>query len=192
MSTQETEWIKDAKETVACTFANFDLFNLVDQISVSFNGRFTCRAGDANYSKKRIRLSSPLWPRMTEQDRYETIVHESCHIVVHHQSRNLPFYSPKAHGQEWKRAMRKCALKPERTHNIDRTGLRQVKQRIQAFCNCDVPHEITLNRATRIKKGSIYYCIKCNSLLRLQGKIPSWGLGTRFLNMFESERNVSP
>ena len=164
----ETEWLNDAKEIAACTFSLFDFYDLADKVKIVFNDRFTGRAGDANYGKMRIRLSTPLWPRMTEQDRYTTIVHEACHIVVHHK-RQLkgcsPYFGVTAHGIEWKRAMCKCGLNPTRCHKIDRTGIKRVVRRIKAYCDCDTTHEITLNLATRIRKGFTYTCKNCHSEL---------------------------
>ena len=191
MSTQETEWLKDAKETVACTFTAFDFFDLVDRVSVTFNDRFTGRAGDANYGKMRIRLSTPLWPRMTEQDRYTTIVHEACHIIVRHE-RQLkgwsPYFGVTAHGIEWKQAMRKCGLNPTRCHKIDRTGIHRVTRRTTAYCNCDIPHEITLNMATRIRNGSVYFCGRCRGFLSIS-KDKNESI-VRFRNMTTNQRGA--
>ena len=59
---------------------------LAQVIVVEWNPRFTRRLGDAGYSsttyRARIRLSIPLWPRSTEEDRRETVVHEACHIIA--------------------------------------------------------------------------------------------------------------
>jgi len=59
---------------------------LAQVVVVEWNPRFTRRLGDAGYShvtfRATIRLSIPLWPRATDQDRRETVIHEVCHIIV--------------------------------------------------------------------------------------------------------------
>jgi SprT protein len=95
---------------------------LAQVIVVEWNARFTRRMGDALYSpstfRARIRLSIPLWERASEQDRRETVIHEACHLVVFYKHPNAA-----QHGPEWREAMRNCGVEPQRTHNVDRTGL---------------------------------------------------------------------
>lgn len=59
---------------------------LVHKIDFEFNASFTSRLGDAKWDRKRkrgrIRLSTPLWERASEKDRYETVIHEACHVIV--------------------------------------------------------------------------------------------------------------
>jgi SprT protein len=56
---------------------------LAQVIVVVWNSRFTRRLGDAAYNsttfRARVRLSVPLWPRASEVDRRETVIHEACH-----------------------------------------------------------------------------------------------------------------
>jgi len=160
LNTDEKKWLAEARETVGCTFANFDLCFLVDDIYVSFNDRFTSKGGDANFTKKRIRLSLPLWSRMSEKERYETTVHETCHIVV----RQKYGYRVKPHGHEWKMAMLQSGINPERCHNVDLTGLRQRRPRFPAQCACRT-HLITSIKMNRILQGRNYMCIYCHSFL---------------------------
>lgn len=92
-------------------------------IIVEWNSRFTRRMGDAIYSpismRARIRLSLPLWPRASAQDRRETVIHETCHCVVGYKHG----YAASAHGSAWKKAMQNCGVEPIRLHSVDRAGL---------------------------------------------------------------------
>ena len=87
---------------------------LAQVIVVEWNPRFTRRLGDAAYNsitfRARIRLSSPLWPRTSEEDRRETVIHEACHIIVGYKFGQVA--AP--HGSEWKEAMRNCGVEPLR------------------------------------------------------------------------------
>ena len=56
-----------------------DAEELAQAVIVEWNSRFTRRLGDGIYSpltfRARIRLSVPLWPRASEKDRRETVIH---------------------------------------------------------------------------------------------------------------------
>ena len=92
-------------------------------IVVEWNRRFTKRLGDAAYNsvtfRARIRLSIPLWPRASDQDRRETVIHEACHLIAFYKFGQVA--AP--HGTGWKQAMRNCGIRPLRTHRVDRSGL---------------------------------------------------------------------
>jgi SprT protein len=100
-----------------------DVPELAQVIQVEWKTRFTRRLGDALYNPRsyqaRIRLSVPLWERATEEERRETVVHETCHVIAGYQFGSVP-----SHGVEWKEAMRKCGLKPIPTHSVgNRSGV---------------------------------------------------------------------
>ena len=73
------EWIRFACERNGVP-------ELAQVILVEWSLRFTRRMGDATYSPinygARIRLSIPLWPRASEEDRRETVIHEACHVIA--------------------------------------------------------------------------------------------------------------
>ena len=98
---------------------------LAQAVIVEWNPRFTARLGDGSYSvitmEAKIRLSIPLWPRASEKDRRETVLHEACHVITKYKFG--PFVAN--HGPEWKTAMRTCGVEPIRTHSVDRSGLTQ-------------------------------------------------------------------
>ena len=107
---------------------------LAQVILVEWNPRFTRRLGDGGYNRHsmgaRVRLSLPLWPRASEADRRETVIHETCHVII-----GYKFGNARHHGPEWKEAMKNCGVEPQRTHSVDRTGLaRRQKQFILLGC----------------------------------------------------------
>lgn len=136
-------------------------------VDVEWNDRFTSRLGDAAYNPQgsRVRFSTPLWTRASEQDRYETVVHEVCHVVAKHQNRGRKI---EPHGHEWQRLMRRCGVEPKRCHNIDRTGLARTRRTVSAWCGCQ-EHKITPQMARRIHCGETSRaCKHCRWKLRLQ------------------------
>jgi SprT protein len=151
------EWIRFACERNGVS-------ELAQVILVEWNPRFTRRLGDAAYSsttfRARIRLSLPLWPRTSEKDRRETVIHETCHIIVGYR---FAFAAP--HGSEWKEAMRNCGVKPLRTHEVDRNGLARKQRR---FILLDCPHEgverkcrCTIREFNRLRRGVEMWCRNC-------------------------------
>ena len=170
-----------AAEVVLWTLRTLGHEDLIDVIRVEWNSKFTARLGDALYQrsfsargasvtqplkpqKARVRFSIPLWPRASEQERRETVIHEICHIVCSHEAALAGRGKPQAHGWEWKALMRKCGVKPERCHNVDRTGLKKTRKVIDASCGCG-KHDVTPYVAGRIAAGCRYTCRKCRQAI---------------------------
>jgi SprT protein len=136
------------------------------RIKVEWNARFTRKVGDANYRLNRVRFSAPLWPRASEQERRETVIHEVCHLVANYKynlSAKVGHCSP--HGVEWKSLMRKCGILPKRTHNVDRTGLRRnhTQTKYKVYCSC---REWLIGpiRMRRMNTGTRFYtCPTCHA-----------------------------
>jgi SprT protein len=137
---------------------------LAQVIHVEWNRRFTRRLGDAGYNsvtfRARIRLSIPLWPRTSERDRRETVIHEACHIIV-----GYKFGFAAAHGPKWQEAMENCSVEPLRTHSVDRTGLARKQRR---FILLDCPHEgleqkcrCTSREYNKLRRGVEMWCRNC-------------------------------
>jgi len=118
----------------------------------------------------RVRFSIPLWSRATPKERYETVVHEICHIVANHEAALKGTTTSSAHGWEWKNLMRKCGVKPERCHNVDRTGLKRTGNRVSASCGCGA-HNVTPYVAGRIAAGATYTCRKCHKAIVVHVKV---------------------
>jgi SprT protein len=115
--------VSPIKEWIWFACGQNEVEELAQTIIIEWNSRFTRRMADAFYCpatyRARIRLSIPLWPRASEEQRRETIIHEVCHCVVWYKHGLLVL----AHGGQWKQAMLRCGLEPVRCHSIDRTGL---------------------------------------------------------------------
>lgn len=103
-------------------------------------------------------FSLPLFERATEQEQYQTVVHEACHIIDYIND------GGRMHGKSWKKLMVRCGLEPTRCHNVDRTGLKRV---VPCKCKCDTWTEIGQTRASRIRRGTKYRCQKCKSYIKL-------------------------
>jgi len=142
-------------------------------VMVGFNSRFTRRMGDASAKKNydwrptlEIRLSLPLWPRATEEERRETVIHEACHIIDYVINGKMC-----GHGRPWKRLMEMCGLRAERKsmrcHSVDRTGLSRRRARVAATCMCGVVSEIGPIQAKKIRGGSVYRCRRCKTPVNL-------------------------
>jgi SprT protein len=130
-------------------------------IKVEWNTRFTRRMGDGMFSPSkmmgRIRLSVPLWGRASEQDRRESVIHEACHVIVFYNDRNAA-----SHGAEWREAMKRCGVDPQRTHTVDRTGLVR-RKRLFVLCNCpkDEKCRIGIRTFNLVRRGAEFQCNVC-------------------------------
>jgi len=135
---------------------------LKHKIDFEFNGKFTRRLGDARYRQKTkrglIRLSTPLWPRATEAEQRDTVIHEACHVVVGYKYGNV-----QSHGKEWKQAMWNCGLEAERTHCLDRTGIAR-KQVRWMVSECPKAKKCSVNQKDFngvLKAGKLLHCTAC-------------------------------
>ena len=67
------------------------------------------RKPDGTVISLKILFSAKLWPYMSRKQRYDTIVHEVCHIVDVH----LGNIYGDPHGPSWSRLMRKMGVTPK-------------------------------------------------------------------------------
>lgn len=166
------DYDSQARAWISETMGKFSFLSTSSWIVIEWNNTFTRRMGDAIYfpleKKGRIRLSLPLWPRASEQERRETVIHELCHVLNEWFRFNKSGYryNP-GHGTSWKRLMLTVGLAPKRCHSVDRTGLKRKVTRVAATCGC-MTYNITQTRATKIQNGTaVYCCRKCRGLLRV-------------------------
>jgi len=121
--------------------------------SWGWNKRFTRKLGDAMGTTGRMRFSVPLWPRATEQEREETVLHELAHILVFAQCgviRQGFGRQRESHGPNWKAMMRALGANPQRCHTVDRTGLKRTQERYVVPCpGCDRKHSISKSLRTK-------------------------------------------
>lgn len=124
-----------------------------------------CRTG----FRAKVQFSSKIFELAGEKEQDETVVHEVCHVVARYLDNQLVARQGlKGHGQFWASLMNKVGCPPTRYHCVNTISLRKKVQRVNAYCQCDKPMEITLNRATKMMKGYAYRCIKCKSLISLR------------------------
>jgi SprT protein len=154
-------WADEALELLSCSVV----------LRIEFNTRFTARMGDATYKTPygpRIRLSEPMWPRISQNQRKDTVIHEVCHIKVRHDDVTTGRRRSKPHGLEWQHAMRTCGLEPQVTHDFDVSQLAGSRRKARAYCGCDKPHMITPQRLNKIIRGAQYRCRRCKEHLTLE------------------------
>lgn len=142
---------------------------LTSRIRVQWNTRFTARMGDARWDALRgqglIRLSVPLWPRASEEDRRETIVHEACHIIADYR-----FGRRQGHGHHWRQMMALCGYRDaKRCHDVDRESIRERRgqNRLRAACGCAGGVIVGPVQVRRIQAGAAYTCRRCDQRVRL-------------------------
>lgn len=148
------------RQTIATTIQKLQVEGL--SVDIEWKTRFTRKAGDARYypalKRGRIRLSVPLWPRMPEAEKTETIVHELCHLIANHK-----FGRVQAHGQKWKLLMRMAGYpNARRCHTIDRTGLGRKVLKYKYTCTCSGGY-IGPKRFQKWLIGEKYTCRTCRS-----------------------------
>lgn len=158
-------WLKDAREITNITLVELGHEILISDMSISFNNRFTALMGDANYLLRRIRLSAPLWPIASEEEQFQTVVHEVCHIVAHHEHYKRVGWSGKisSHGNEWKAVMRRAGVPVKRCHHVDRSTVKQaLRKKFKVYCDCKT-HWFGATRYRRLKAGiRTYTCNLCH------------------------------
>lgn len=154
MAGLHTQWIREACEANGVP-------ELADRIRWEWSDRFTARMGDATFSLNRIRLSRPLWPRASDAERRQTVIHEACHLIA--------FYKygrqGTGHGAYWKATMRRAGVSPKRCHNVDRSGLKQSRAKFAFDCAC-MTHMVGKIRANKIRAGVKYTCRRCKTTLK--------------------------
>ena len=133
-------------------------------IVVEWNPRFTRKMGDATYNpytfRARVRLSVPLWPRASDQEKRQTVIHEVCHCIAVYKKHGRV---RRPHGLEWQQAMQNCGIEPLPTHSVDRTGLAR-RQRRFVLLDCPNEHKcrLTVRHYNMIQAGCELECKNCD------------------------------
>jgi len=138
---------------------------LANKITFKFSEKMTSCGGKANGAKKKITLSSPYWrraPKTGVDSRENTVYHEICHIIVYYKWEQSGGVKPKPHGDEWKRAMRKCGHTPTTTHGVKMPGR---GKKIKCSCGCAGGCEMGVIQYRRMKRGTQYKCRKCKKTI---------------------------
>jgi predicted SprT family Zn-dependent metalloprotease len=138
---------------------------LSGKIRVSWSGRFISRMGDARWDGVRglgfVRLSRPLWPKASDEERRETVIHETCHVIA-----DCRFGGKQGHGPAWRHMMGLCGYaRPQRCHSVDHEAIQQRRQRrrveVRARCGCAEGVVLGPVQARRLRAGAAYRCRKC-------------------------------
>lgn len=139
-------------------------------VEIQWRSRFTSRAGDAQYKLRPyphgvIRLSLPIWELADNSERYQTVIHETCHIV-----QKYLWPMSKAHGYEWQRLMRKCGLEPRRCHNVNTAPLKRRRQGEKFVIRCACrEHTLGVVQTKWVKDGKKRYrCRLCRQELKYE------------------------
>lgn len=156
---QVSKWIKEACRKCRCP-------RLASQITFEFHPRFTRRGGDCDLYRKKLRFSEPLWPRMSETQRRQTVIHETCHLIRY----TLYGHTRTYHDDKWKLLMVICGAEPDRCHDIDSRGLGRKYTRYQVKCSCRTLYVGSV-RKRNLEKGKVYLCIHCRRPVTLTGVV---------------------
>ncbi len=139
--------------------------DLANRIRVLWSSRFISRMGDARWDQVEgigmIRLSRPLWPKASDLERRETVIHETCHVIA-----DCRFGGKQGHGPRWRQMMALCGyLHPTRCHGVDSDTIRQRRERrrvdVLARCGCASGVVLGPVQARRVRAGVVYCCRKC-------------------------------
>lgn len=148
---QMEEWVAEAFEKMGAS-------ELIGKIPWEWNPRLTSTMGQAHYrwvdgktAPKKMSFSPRLFQRADETDQRETVFHECAHIVDYHKG---TYVKGDAHGESWKRLMRRAGISPKRTHSIVPVGYAEV------YCSCRT-HCVTRKVYKLIKAGKKKRCNKC-------------------------------
>jgi SprT protein len=131
--------IEECHEYIGICCEVCDTPQLRRKISLEFNNRFSARMGDALWDGcvGRIRLSAPLFHKASIDERIETVVHETCHVIAYYK-----FGRCQPHGRHWKEMMERCGYQnPRRCHSVDLIGIvarrTQRSGNVLSFCGCE-------------------------------------------------------
>lgn len=90
---------------------------LAEIIYFKFNNRLCRMFGEAWIRKRLIVISTLLWKSSSNRNRRDTIIHETCHIIVYYIYGSGPEIKP--HGEEWKLCMELAGCEPVPTGELE-------------------------------------------------------------------------
>lgn len=122
--------------------------------------------GLAKYRSMSVHFNTRLALDNWEDFLQSTVPHEVCHIAVWHWAKFFNKPIPSAHGATWKLMMWEVGAKPRRTHEYD---VEEVARKVAIYeydCRCEKPTEVSIVIHNKIKKGHVYSCRKCGTILK--------------------------
>lgn len=123
-------------------------------------------AGVAKYASMSIHLNTKLLLDNIEDFLISTVPHEVCHIGVMYKAQKEGKGVPKAHGAEWKLMMHVVGVPARRCHSYDVTEVKKKVTQYGYTCNCPKEVLVGVKIHGKIKKGYIYKCKKCKTVLK--------------------------
>jgi predicted SprT family Zn-dependent metalloprotease len=160
--------LEKAKKVIKETCEKCKCPELYRSIQVHFNSRYTRTMGKYRGTSKvkTITFSAKLWPFATEEQRHNTVVHETVHAVTHH------LYGVCDHGGLWVKFMEMCGENAHRQHTVDTSAFARKKSKMTVYeCKCESGCSIGPTRAKRIKQGVQYRCVHCGMIINLYSNI---------------------
>lgn len=157
-------WVKETLAKLGCS-------DLQHKIYWS-NGYVRC-LGTALYKSSgcsELTFSVPLWDRASQQERYQCVVHEVCHLVA--RVRATTVEDP--HGSTWRNCMVEMGLSPDRCHQVDRTGLGKTVKRYVFTCGCPGKEHKLTSQAYKayVSRLKFYTCLKCKTKISIKSHTP--------------------
>jgi len=155
------DWSKDISQWIKEVCDANKVQELANRISWIFSKRMNSLIGFAKYSDKTITFSYNHWDKISQNDRHQWTIHETCHIIAYEISRGKRI---KPHGEEWVMCMKHAGATPQRCHDFG------VAFGISVNCDCG-NKIVTKNLANKLKKGAIYRCNTCHKIITLKEKL---------------------
>lgn len=118
-------------------------------------------AGRADFQRWLVAFNRPMLER---DDGYRiilpgTVVHELAHLAA------FRLHGSRGHDAAWRGIMARMGITPQRTHDLDVTGLPGVQRRWRYRCACGET-QLTTTRHNRIQRGTqAYRCTRCGERL---------------------------
>lgn len=125
--------------------------------TVVMNGRLTSTAGRAFLESGKLEFSPSLYEANEAEFLNDTVPHEFAHLVAYR------VYGDKGHGIGWKAVMQDMGFNATRCHSYEIP--KRASSKTYAFkCDC-MTHEFTPQRMAWVRKGKIYRCNHCKTIL---------------------------
>jgi len=158
------EWIKFACDCNGCP-------EIADRIETRWSKRMTCAMGLAERERGgrwSIALSVGLFGNATPEERYNTIVHESCHCIRDFKEGTMQSVD-EGHDSKWAKLMCACGVKPARYHHVSQKGL--IKRYVYVCPNNCYEFKLSTRMHNEIQRGRCRICRKCKGRLQWTGEI---------------------
>lgn len=166
----EAKQRQDVAGWVLDTLIYLDCADVLDVLRIEWSTRMRTSAGRASYQRKgrgflfaTLKFNVALWERMTREQRFQTAVHEACHLAANYHAIRQGRGRPQSHGREWQALMRRCGLTPDRCHTVDTSGLSRRKYQVR--CSCGT-HNVGARVARKVAHGRKYTCRRCKDEVR--------------------------